>query len=212
MQITLAEAYAAADEKAANSKFKPRPLGKNAQSATPQVDGHIPRGASILIIQRPWIDLILDGHKTLEIRGKHCNKRNERIYLALSGGGGVVIGSATFVTCHGPLSRAEWAARVSSTAWRATTCCRTVEARMRGSSRSLSASSSPSRTTTSPELSFGQRWSRRESTTHVTLEPPAARRARGEHAAGGWQSEGGGRGGISHAIRLLLERSCAAIG
>ena len=111
VQITLAEAYAAADEKAANSKFKPRPLGKNAQSATPQVDGHIPRGASILIIQRPWIDLILDGHKTLEIRGKHCTKRNERIYLALSGGGGVVIGSATFVTCHGPLSRAEWAAR-----------------------------------------------------------------------------------------------------
>ena len=68
-------------------------------------------GASILIIQRPWIDLILDGHKTLEIRGKPCNKSNERIYLALSGGGGVVIGSVTFAKCHGPLSRAEWAAR-----------------------------------------------------------------------------------------------------
>jgi hypothetical protein len=75
------------------------------------VDGHVPRGASILIIQRPWIDLILDGYKTLEIRGRYCKKLNERIYLALSGGGGIILGSATFVKCHGPLSRSEWSAR-----------------------------------------------------------------------------------------------------
>ena len=110
-QITLEEAYAAAAEKVSNPKFFPRPLGKNVKSTTDVVDGKVPVGASILIIQRPWIDLILDGHKTLEIRGKPCNKSNERIYLALSGGGGVVIGSVTFAKCHGPLSRAEWAAR-----------------------------------------------------------------------------------------------------
>jgi hypothetical protein len=57
-----------------------------------------PRGASILIIQQPWIDLILDGHKTLEIRSTRCNKpEGERIYV-------------TFVACRGPLSRAEYAA------------------------------------------------------------------------------------------------------
>ena len=72
----------------------------------------VPRGASILIIRNPWIDLILDGHKTFEIRGRRCNKpEGERIYLALSGGGGVVLGAATFVACHGPLSRAEYASR-----------------------------------------------------------------------------------------------------
>lgn len=70
-----------------------------------------PRGASILIIQQPWIDLILDGHKTLEIRSTRCNKpEGERIYLALSGGGGVILGYVTFVACRGPLSRAEYAA------------------------------------------------------------------------------------------------------
>ena len=71
----------------------------------------VPAGASILIIQQPWIGLILDGRKTLEIRGKFCYKRGERIYLALSGGGGILLGSVEFVGCHGPLSRDEWAAK-----------------------------------------------------------------------------------------------------
>ena len=31
--------------------------------------------------------------------------------LALSGGGGILLGSVSFKACHGPLSRAEWAAR-----------------------------------------------------------------------------------------------------
>ena len=98
----------------------------------------MPRGASILIIQRPWIDLILDGHKTLEIRSQRCSKAaGERIYraplkredaahlppptraralvlcrsVALSGGGGIILGSAKFVASHGPLSGDEWRAR-----------------------------------------------------------------------------------------------------
>ena len=94
-----------------NPKFKPRPISKKI-IPKPLVDGHVPRGSSILIIQRPWIDLILDGYKTLEIRGKACTtKVGKRVYLALSGGGGIVLGSVDFVACHGPLSRAEWAAR-----------------------------------------------------------------------------------------------------
>ena len=76
------------------------------------VDGAVPRGASILIIQQPWIELILSGVKTLEIRGKICKKPGgERVYLALSGGGGIVLGSAEFVACHGPFSKAEWTSR-----------------------------------------------------------------------------------------------------
>ena len=56
--------------------------------------------------------MLLDGSKTLEIRGMRCNKpEGERVYLALSGGGGVILGAVTFVACHGPLSRAAYAAR-----------------------------------------------------------------------------------------------------
>ena len=39
--------------------------------------------------------------------------KGERIYLALSGAGGIVIGSVEFVACHGPLSAAEYAKRAS---------------------------------------------------------------------------------------------------
>mgnify|MGYP001976016455 CR=1 FL=1 len=43
----------------------------------------VPRGASILLVQEPWLGLILSGLKTLEIRGKPCKKPcGERIYLA----------------------------------------------------------------------------------------------------------------------------------
>ena len=30
-------------------------------------EGHVPIGASILIVMQPWLGLILDGRKTLEI-------------------------------------------------------------------------------------------------------------------------------------------------
>jgi hypothetical protein len=75
-------------------------------------DGVVPKGASILIVQQPWIGLLLLGVKTLEIRGRPCSKpAGERVYLALSGGGGIVLGSVEFVACHGPLSKPEWAKR-----------------------------------------------------------------------------------------------------
>ena len=94
-----------------NPKFKPRKITKCAVK-TPMVEGKVPKGASILIIQRPWIDLLLDGHKTLEIRGQACtSKVGKRIYLALSGGGGIILGSVYFKACHGPFDKAEWLAR-----------------------------------------------------------------------------------------------------
>ena len=81
---------------------------------TPVVQGRIPAGASILILKQPWLRLILEGKKQLEVRGTSCRKdRGTRIYLALSGAGGVVHGSVEFVACHGPLSAAEYARRAS---------------------------------------------------------------------------------------------------
>ena len=78
----------------------------------PIIDGvtHPPAlGASILIIKAPWIDMLLDGHKTLEIRGTSCKKpAGLLVFLALSGGGGVLCGGMTFLGCHGPLSVAEY--------------------------------------------------------------------------------------------------------
>ena len=71
----------------------------------------VPRGASILIVQEPWISLILDGYKTWEIRGQVCKKaKGEKVYLALSGGGGIILGCVKFVKSHGPLSRADYGA------------------------------------------------------------------------------------------------------
>jgi hypothetical protein len=72
----------------------------------------LPCGSSILIVQNPWLSLLLDGIKSLEIRSRRCAKpAGERIYLALSGAGGYVFGSVKFVACHGPLGREEWAGR-----------------------------------------------------------------------------------------------------
>lgn len=54
-------------------------------------------GAPILVVQTPWIDLILDGKKTLEVRGRACRKPiGKRIYLSRSGSG-AVIGSVVFL-------------------------------------------------------------------------------------------------------------------
>lgn len=38
-----------------------------------------------LIIKKKWLDLIVDGKKTIEIRGSDTNKQNETIYLLESG-------------------------------------------------------------------------------------------------------------------------------
>ena len=104
--------WEAAAEKAINSKFRPRPGIPKKGPVVPVVEGHVPKGASILIIQQPWIDLILDGIKSLEVRGNLCKKQaGERVYLACSGLGGYLLGSVTFVKCHGPFSRAEWGAK-----------------------------------------------------------------------------------------------------
>ena len=55
-----------------------------------------------LLIRRPWIDLILGGKKTWEIRGSRTSVR-ETIGLVPSGSG-TVIGVCGVVDCVGPLT------------------------------------------------------------------------------------------------------------
>jgi hypothetical protein len=67
----------------------------------------IPAGSNILVVKEPWIDLILDKKKTMEIRGKRCNKRGI-IYLAKSQTKHI-FGSVDIVDCKGPMTDEEFA-------------------------------------------------------------------------------------------------------
>lgn len=59
-----------------------------------------------LLIRHPWIDLILDGKKTWEIRGSRTLVR-ETIGLIPSGSG-TVVGVCELVDCVGPLTAEEF--------------------------------------------------------------------------------------------------------
>ena len=50
-----------------------------------------------LIIKKPWIDYILDGNKTWEIRGSKTNIRS-KIELIQSGSG-LIVGSCDIIDC-----------------------------------------------------------------------------------------------------------------
>jgi hypothetical protein len=64
-----------------------------------------------LLIRRPWIDLILEGSKTWEIRGTRTGKRG-RIGL-IESGTGTVVGVAKLVDVTGPLTLSELAGNAS---------------------------------------------------------------------------------------------------
>ena len=54
-------ASAKSKKKKAKSRFQPQPDLPLPAWPVPQVPGHVPKGATILIIREPWIHLILDG-------------------------------------------------------------------------------------------------------------------------------------------------------
>lgn len=55
-----------------------------------------------LIIRSPWVDLILEGKKTWEIRGSKTHYRG-KIYL-IKGGSKTILGTCNLVDCIGPLT------------------------------------------------------------------------------------------------------------
>jgi hypothetical protein len=58
-----------------------------------------------IVIKRPWIDLILAGEKTWEIRSGPVKARG--VIGLIEGGSGNVVGLARLVGCKGPLDRDE---------------------------------------------------------------------------------------------------------
>jgi hypothetical protein len=59
-----------------------------------------------LIILKPYLDKILSGKKTWEIRGSKCHKRGK--IALIESGSGTIVGTATLVDCKGPLTASEW--------------------------------------------------------------------------------------------------------
>jgi hypothetical protein len=63
-----------------------------------------------LIIDTPWIDLILDRRKTWEMRTRRTARRG--VIALIRKGSGQVVGVASLAAVHGPLSREELSANV----------------------------------------------------------------------------------------------------
>jgi hypothetical protein len=61
-----------------------------------------------LIIDTPWIDLILDGQKTWEMRSRRTTRRG--LIGLIRKGSGQVVGAANLTAVHGPLVREELSA------------------------------------------------------------------------------------------------------
>ena len=76
--------------------------------ATVSSDGDRNQSHTVLIIEPRWLEKILDGHKTIEIRGAPIKKHiGKRIYLAASGSA-AISGCAELVQCLGPLTESDW--------------------------------------------------------------------------------------------------------
>ena len=58
--------------------------------------------STALILKAPYIDLILDGDKTWEIRGRSTSKRGE--IALIQSGSGQILGTCEIVDVLGPLS------------------------------------------------------------------------------------------------------------
>jgi hypothetical protein len=59
-----------------------------------------------LLIRRPWIEMILDGKKTWEIRGSRTSVEGQIALVA--SGTGTVVGLCDLVDCVGPLTAEEF--------------------------------------------------------------------------------------------------------
>ena len=59
-----------------------------------------------LIIRSPWVEMILDGKKTWEMRGTYTHIRGK--IALIRGGSGLVVGTCDLVDVVGPITRNEF--------------------------------------------------------------------------------------------------------
>ena len=76
----------------------------------PPAPRRIAQDDSILIIEPEWLELILSGVKSLEIRKPSCHGKIGREILLAASGTSRVYGKARVSACFGPLSADEWEA------------------------------------------------------------------------------------------------------
>ena len=146
--------------------------------------------APAIIIKQRWIDLILSGEKTWEIRGaRFASNVGRRVFLARSGLDRAVVGHATLKRVIGPLSLEEF----RSTEDRH--CC-------------AGASALPYKKTYALELTDVVRWSRamayahpRGAITWVQLSPKRAFLERGDDEQS-WVDFATGTGHLGDASHL----------
>ena len=64
--------------------------------------------APVLILKRKWADLILEGTKTIEVRGTSCpSKVNRDVYIYVSGSS-QISGFVRITQCEGPVDVARF--------------------------------------------------------------------------------------------------------
>ena len=69
----------------------------------------VPVGSVVLKVGSPWVELLVDGIKTMEIRGRTTTKASgTRVYF-FKIGAGHVLGYATLHCVEGPLTSDRWA-------------------------------------------------------------------------------------------------------
>ena len=59
-----------------------------------------------LIIRSPWVEMMLDGNKTWEMRGTYTHIRGK--IALIRNGSGLVVGTCNLVDVKGPLTRKEF--------------------------------------------------------------------------------------------------------
>lgn len=87
---------------ASSSTRPPATPAQASAESLPEKPTHAIQEVTGLVIKSPWIDLILQGKKTWEIRTRHASKRG-RVALIKSKSG-LIIGTCRMVDCLGPLS------------------------------------------------------------------------------------------------------------